>query len=283
MLETTCFVDWVSYVVEASPLPRTREDFLYWFNRLQLGNAQVRRCKPRNAYRTAYTNKNGAIMQTSVGREDMGINVLLTGSVLGSYKWFEVLKLLNDEQGHFARLDITIDAMNSALNIEGLYNDLKFNDASTRAKKHSLVQSETGLTLYLGSRSSDRYLRIYDKAGQMGEPGKDWKRVELELSGDRATWVADYIVSEGETSIKDLILDYVDFPDSPEWQSVFRDVTPVQSVSHKKVSDTQKWLLSTVAKSAAVEMLFDPDFEEKFKQAIAEKLQEITNNPNYNQ
>jgi len=49
----------------------------------------------------------------------------------------------------------------------------------------SLIQSDTGITLYIGSRSSDSFWRLYDKT-------KDLLRVEVELKGKLAkrSWVA---------------------------------------------------------------------------------------------
>lgn len=48
-----------------------------------------------------------------------------------------------------------------------------------------LEQSDTGITLYIGARTSDTYTRIYDKSA-------DLLRLELELKGIRAkkTWLA---------------------------------------------------------------------------------------------
>lgn len=51
--------------------------------------------------------------------------------------------------------------------------------------KKRLEQSDTGITLYVGARTSDTYTRIYDKT-------KDLLRLEIELKGIRAkkTWMA---------------------------------------------------------------------------------------------
>lgn len=66
--------------------------------------------------------------------------------------------------------------------------------------------SKTGETMYVGSRSSDFYMRLYDKAKEQGMEGRLFFRLEVELKGDLvravferefdhvdalATWVAD--------------------------------------------------------------------------------------------
>ena len=58
------------------------------------------------------------------------------------------------------------------------------------AGKKSLIQSDTGMTLYIGSRTSDSYWRIYDKTAQA-------LRCEVELKGKMAKrcWMA---LSNGE-------------------------------------------------------------------------------------
>lgn len=57
-----------------------------------------------------------------------------------------------------------------------------------------------GQTLYLGDRSSDACMRIYDKAAQQGEAGP-WWRVELELKGDYAHQLMLRYLERGSSAV----------------------------------------------------------------------------------
>jgi len=61
---------------------------------------------------------------------------------------------------------------------------------STRLKhtyiKSTLDQINQGITLYLGSRKSNRMWRFYDKGIEVGSVGNVWQRVEVELRKDYA-------------------------------------------------------------------------------------------------
>ena len=60
-----------------------------------------------------------------------------------------------------------------------------------RAEKFKEIDSSDGHTFYLGSRSSEAMLRVYDKVdGNSFGDGVGFTRVELELKGDRALFAA---------------------------------------------------------------------------------------------
>jgi len=62
----------------------------------------------------------------------------------------------------------------------------------TRAEKFTSIQSVTkdnvslGQTVYIGSRSSPLFMRVYDKGAEQGT-GEDWVRVEVEMKHPVAT------------------------------------------------------------------------------------------------
>lgn len=266
-MTTTSFVDWISYTCER-PALALKDDFVRMFAVLNLGIGGIHRVKPRNAYRLAYQNDKGVLLLSTPGRDDMGVNVLLTGSTLGFFDWPEVIRSLYSVAGHFCRLDLTLDVRDSKLSIDELFKQFRDGNAICKAKKVSRVESETGQTCYVGSRTSERFLRIYDKAGEQGLEGVDWKRIELQASGDKANNMALLLMSRGPDAIASLIRDFIDFPCSKTWVSIFGQVTPCKAVSNKRVSDTQKWLMETVCKALAEQIVFDPSFEYEFQEAL---------------
>jgi hypothetical protein len=57
-------------------------------------------------------------------------------------------------------------------------------------KTVSLIESPAGDTFYLGSRSSEKMVRVYDKGKEQGVP-QDWLRIEMEFKGESASRAAD--------------------------------------------------------------------------------------------
>ena len=172
------------------------------------------------------------------GKEDMGIHVNISGSsiqeavrsFMGTKKidtpfgdGYEIpfdsngLVAFIDEVSrvaNFTRIDIAIDDIGSRFfNLDDLRALLsnqvpgkrivsKFRKWQEVCQK-KLTGEKTGQTIYLGSRASDTFLRVYDKRlEQKGKRGSDlgieWTRWELEFKGDRALQVAHLIVKRQE-------------------------------------------------------------------------------------
>lgn len=275
MAQSSCFLDWMSYVIE-DKIAEKKEQFQMVFIDAGLSARNIKRCKPRNAYKIAYQNEQGAIVMCSPCRVDMGINVLLTGSVLAKYDWLTVLCALTAIPGHFTRLDLTIDARDSGLDINRLYQMARKGLMTCKARKVTRLQSNTGTTLYVGSRSSERFMRIYDKAGEQGIEDTDWKRIELEASGQKAAWIGQYLAVSETASIPALIKDFIDFPSSRAWQGIFGGVVAQRTESDKKVSDTVAWLLDTVAPTLAKQIILDPNVEFDFQDRLLACIRELT-------
>jgi DNA relaxase NicK len=66
---------------------------------------------------------------------------------------------------------------------------------SRKLKCTHLVNSQGGSTLYVGSRNSDQFGRLYDKGAQQGgPPGFTW-RYEVELKNAYSTAATQYLVN----------------------------------------------------------------------------------------
>jgi DNA relaxase NicK len=64
------------------------------------------------------------------------------------------------------------------------------------AKRTLITDSDGGSTLYIGSRSSDRFARLYDKGReQRALPAGKWWRLELEVKGKSSQKVAEQLLS----------------------------------------------------------------------------------------
>lgn len=104
-------------------------------------------------------------------------------------------------------------------------------EGASESRYYSLVESRHGIsrggdTLYVGSRSSDQFGRVYDKSAKRkeGDIGSLW-RYEVELKRKLAKQVAVQLLDAAETSLPLMIANYV-----YEWFRV-RGVPPIWDYS----------------------------------------------------
>lgn len=91
----------------------------------------------------------------------------------------------------FTRIDLAIDLRDGEADPYDLHDAFTTGRVKThvrecqRTDQHTRYAVRKGATVYLGSRTSERYLRCYDKAAEQGVEG-DWTRLELELKRAQA-------------------------------------------------------------------------------------------------
>lgn len=115
---------------------------------------------------------------------------------------FEALQELRcwiqkEKNGHFTRIDAAFDDRTGTVTVEKVREAVDAGQLVTRARKGrniSGVDLATGVkeggTFEVGSRRSESFTRIYDKAAEQRSKGVTvdgpWTRVEVELKGERA-------------------------------------------------------------------------------------------------
>ena len=102
-----------------------------------------------------------------------------------------------------SRLDIAMDIFGSeGLTVPAIANAVEHGDIIAVTKKatytHGVGGRTSGATLYLGSRTSERMLRIYDKAAEQGIDGMKWLRLEFEIKEEQARAVQNALVVNNE-------------------------------------------------------------------------------------
>lgn len=91
----------------------------------------------------------------------------------------------------FTRIDLAIDFRDGEADPYDLHDAFTAGRVKTHVKECQRTDQHTrhavrkGATVYLGSRTSERFLRCYDKAAEQGVEG-DWTRLELELKRAQA-------------------------------------------------------------------------------------------------
>lgn len=278
-MDTVYFVDWLSVVfdwtwmnVPAGFEPTVGEASLAGFILTRCGAWQ--RCKPRFGYSLAWREPiAGTVLQYSPSRPDMGVNVVWTGQTLAKLDWRETLRLALDKAGRVTRLDLTLDVHDRAFDLQLLAKLVDEGQVETRARSHRFVHSETGDTLYIGGRSSEKFMRIYDKGGERGDAQGQYFRIELECKGAAARWVAPHLVALDDIDVLGVITGYFDAPVHAGWVSAIGSAHAAVGVpSEKRRPDTEQWLMGMVARTMAAAERRRPGILDEFFDEVVNLL-----------
>lgn len=159
-------------------------------------------------------------------RTDMGLSIEFTGTGKKLYEekcrqkglevnWKRIIEIACQAFGaHVARIDIAIDLINFNYSVDKIHRKLKsgqyvFLDAGNRVislkRMQFIGEGKESQTLYVGSRKSDSYMRIYDKkTEQMKKKGvnyavavasNDFLRIEAEIKHRQAHKIGSEIAS----------------------------------------------------------------------------------------
>ena len=142
-------------------------------------------------------------------RERMGLMLELSGSACATLgdelgdvmRWAMV-------RGRCRRIDLALDCHDGTITFDKLTACLAGNGLVTRARTYEVVPTRltengqcVGWKVTVGKRTSDAYLRIYDKGLQLAELGEPvdgpFVRTELECKGDLAHPIAEAFLERG--------------------------------------------------------------------------------------
>lgn len=148
-------------------------------------------------------------------------------------------KILADFEGKFSRIDLAVD-------MECDVTPLEFDSHITegRIKTRSRMSSSTGQTVYIGSRSSERFARVYRYFAP--HPRSGLLRAEFQLKGDYANALAHQVACGASlAAIARAQGEHFGFA-HPCWNV---DAAPeaLRVNSHAQSGNTVHWLTTTVA------------------------------------
>lgn len=206
---------------------------------------------------------NGVRILTNPDRPEMGHHVILSGKALQKLvaAGIDLFDLVHDVLALGAkikRLDLALDIQESGEKVETFVDAYRDGLAETATRSFHEVRGllpENGHTAYFGSRTSERMVRVYDKAAETGLLPLSWLRVEAEIKGNRAHGIARHLIElptkQRTRAIHGIIRDIVDFPTIPAWAGALDAVEIDLAPSGRKDTDTKKWLLDACAQSLA--------------------------------
>ena len=277
-MKTEVTIDWLSVTLE-------HENAYYMQKRFSFGNKIASgEGKARFGYDVQDRYESGVTVMWSTKRADMGVHVVFTGS---SLRWLtakgtsvlDVAKHMRDLGARASRVDLAIDIFDSGLQQSDLCKParLPYKGKGRTPKFTQVGDEEDGWTLYIGSRSSEKFLRIYDKAKESKSEIKDWKRIEIECKGMVAHWLGDALPEMDVSAVYQLTAQLcktmVDFKVS-QWTEALSSEEVALSIPKKTARDTIGWLVNQVAPALAKCVLENPNYDvmDEFHQAVQTEI-----------
>ena len=111
----------------------------------------------------------------------------------GDYESLFDLVRRDPENIHLTRIDIAFDDMTGVFDIKQICDEVRFEHFVSRTSTYQSIYSNSGNAVYFGSKKSNVFIRIYDKAAERGYDGEKfhWVRCELQLKDVNAKGFVD--------------------------------------------------------------------------------------------
>jgi DNA relaxase NicK len=220
-----------------------------------------------HGYARSERNDLGAII-LSDGTPEQGIHVILPGEALAECRAEGVTDRALCVRtlmygGRASRLDLAVDVIESAMTVadlRGAYQDGKCETNARVATEVSIISAEND-TLYIGSRSSHKFFRAYNKGAQVGSQTA-WLRLELECKRVYARGMLGALADAADQRpvINAALRAYADFPTLPDYLEALADCDANLPQVPRRISNTYRWLLEQVAPCLARYQFIHPDF-----------------------
>lgn len=279
MKKTVC-IDWLSFTA-----PRDTDKHFPKLPPWESGR-DAKPDVPRFGYRSAIRLPSGMVVMFDGSTSTMGWHYIYSGSALKNLdEAFQdggqhVLSYHSREGHKCTRIDLAIDVYDEPKLLPRLKAMSERHEWMGTAHSSTTIQSSDGkgLTIYVGSRTSERFVRMYDKAAQLGQIG-DWTRIETEVKGDSARAIARAILGAGDSGLslvaQSVISRVCEFP-CEAWYSVFDGEKMEIGTPKVEEKQTEAWILGQVATAIAKFERANPEKKilERLWNAIEDKLGE---------
>lgn len=283
---TTCCFDWLAFTVQIN-----LQTVLEWLTPVGHSGADwVVLAHGGLGYRSAV--QRGHVKVFYDGQPGMGVHVVMSGQALRQWEvesglrsegdWQAFLRtLVKERECRLTRLDAAMDdkGEEGVLSMAVMEQAARAGHLVSRfhhcqrigSDKWSLSNPEDsrqGETLYFGSRSSLMFVRIYNKAAEMGESFHH-VRVEMEAKKENAGQLAEKFLEGGWRAVVGVLRAYLDFKEpedgdgnksrweTAEWWDTFLDRCEkvslcVARVVNRSLERVKAWLFRQAAPSLAV-------------------------------
>lgn len=200
------------------------------------------------------------------GNEDMGTHVILSGRGCRAFERKEpiinLLNRINLYENKCTRIDIAVDDKEgNIIDLEKITYDItnanvvsKWKTSLERTKRNIKDGQVIGKTIEVGSRSSEMFLRIYNKSLEQKIEGK-WARMELEVKGNKAVKLQKILTVKnvGKVAIE-LINNYIRIV-QPNKTDENKSRWKIKPYWKKIINTTEKISLSRKAEDVTLEKM----------------------------
>lgn len=294
-MEHSLKVDWLSITIpNTQKLSIERLQDLQRFRQFDCGPMTCdvswwRTSDPMYGYTHAYQSANGT--KIMFGTPEMGVHIIYSGQALQALHSNDVLieEIITNAirtGARATRIDVAMDFYNGRAEVSAYATALERGNAITSAKSWRKIQnSEGGATLYVGARSSERMVRIYDKKAERAAAFEvvdmaSWIRAEVEFKGDRAKNLLLALKGNDiDDALRSHLIDAIDFPNVAEWKQATRSGATTVEVSStvRKLTKTRHWLMTTVAQTIAKEVAQDGQFYAQLMTEVNLQIERLLN------
>lgn len=275
-IPTTVTIDWFSYTLDGAKEPKAAYSSGVFraitASRASGHHGEWKEREPLHGYRygVVAVSKPSLMVLMDGTAPGMGIHVSWSGSALQGERLNERLKYALYAGGRCTRIDLALDVPRT-LDFRALYDAVRAGELDTRAKKASIIDSDSGTTVYVGARTSEQYLRVYDKQAQTGGE-KPWTRIELECKGRTANGIAQYLAGGSLLDIPRLIRAFCDWKGNETWEAIFAGLAKVSAPKIQKITDRARWFEDGVKPAVRSGLEQEDGFSRPFCIWCAERL-----------
>lgn len=193
----------------------------------------------------------GAKIAIGSNLDEQGVAISFSGKAVDKHINLRQHALFALDDGwRCSRMDVAFDIINSEIDVDefaGAYIDAHPMPAK---RKRAYFADRGGSTLYIGSRFSSKYLRVYDKGAQQ-KNGLDWVRVELELKREYIHATAGQLLNDPAGCLHEII-DMLDMHSSVLTGVLLQfgsDIVPTVFKGHRPKTNREIWFMNTVIKA----------------------------------
>lgn len=223
---------------------------------------------PRFGYSQATMDSHGTVIMWNTDRDDMGHHVIFSGSALrnifinSTVQPQALLRACVDAGGNISRLDLAKDCTETQIDFEAIYQSLEQGHNRGTARTYGRITgNDGGYTIYIGSRQSERFIRLYNKSAQLGITDDYWARLECECKGKVACAVALSLckTTDWQAVFDGVVLGAVSLPLQASWQSFFTlGLLPIGLPKMEKITDREKWIETQVTPAVTKHYIDNP-------------------------
>lgn len=197
--------DWFSFTLKSRSLEDSVNDF--GLNMSDFND----KCNGKYGYKYMITHSSFHISVMYGGSDEMGIHYAISGSAIRFF--FECYasnigqllsnpfdqKMIYDSDyvfkeftryvlkyGQFSRVDVNIDTDNEFIAPSNLFKLFDAGHKISYYRSYSYINNPSGDTFYIGKRSSNSCIRVYDKAKEQGDFDSVLYRFEVQLNSNTA-------------------------------------------------------------------------------------------------